>query len=108
MHLQSNFKELIENGKSTSINVYADGEKYYTESAFYHALKKELIKMGYDVIKKLIQKDGHLMGDRYMYYIRERKWNWCLVDPHYAINDINKRFNEDRKVDMHFHIGENW
>lgn len=49
-----------------------DDPKYYKETTFWHALKKELLNQGYDVIKKLMWKDGHLV-DSDLYYIRTRK-----------------------------------
>ncbi len=78
------------------------------ESEFYHKVKKELQKQGHDVIKKLVQKDGHMYGDGYQYYIRERKWKWCLVDPRYCLEQIHRTFNKDRVAFLQLHQGENW
>jgi len=64
------------------------GEKFYNESAFLHALKKELIAMGYDVIKKRMWKDGHLVDDTQQ-YIRARDFSWCVYNDHYAIRDLS-------------------
>lgn len=50
-----------------------NGPKIYSESAFWHQLKTELQKQGYDVIKKLMWKDGHLTDDN-LYYVRSRKY----------------------------------
>lgn len=77
------------------------------ETEFYHKLKKELQKHGHDVIKKLVQKDGHMFGDSYTYYIRERKWKWCIVDPNWAIELAHKTFNEG-EITLQIHQGESW
>jgi len=76
-------------------------EKYKTESAFYYALRNALINMGFDVIKKNPQKDGHLTSAPY--YIRERKGRFAIIDRNYAIRAINQTFNKDRKVALDFH-----
>ena len=36
--------------------------------------------MGYDVIKKRVWKDGHLMGDDETQYIRDRNWKFAIYD----------------------------
>ena len=92
--------------KSGWITVCADkGEKYYTESAFWYALKKLLISKGYDVIKRNMEQDGHIMGDKYIFYVRDREWDFCLFDHAYAIRAVNKDFNEDREVTLSYRIG---
>jgi hypothetical protein len=50
----------------------ATDKKLYTESALLHAVKKELNEQGYDLIKKLMWKDGHLVSDT-QHYLRTRK-----------------------------------
>lgn len=73
-------------------------EQYYGESAFYYALKKKLIEMGYDVIKKLMWKDGHMVDDN-QYYIRSRsrrvdKNSLMIVYPLHATFLLNREFND--------------
>ncbi len=77
------------------------------ETEFYHKLKKELQKQDYDVIKKLVQKDGHMFGDNHTHYIRERKWKWCIVDPNWAIELAHKTFNRG-EITLSIHQGESW
>ena len=64
----------VELQTSTAIVRRSDSRKIYSESAFWHAVKRELQKQGYDVIKKLMWKDGHLVDDN-QYYVRTRKVN---------------------------------
>ena len=47
-------------------------KKFYSEGTFLHHIKTELQKQGYDVIKKNMSKDGHMVSDSEN-YIRSRK-----------------------------------
>ena len=47
--------------------------KIYSESTLLYKVKRELIKQGYDVIKKRMWKDGHLFGSDTTQYIRSRR-----------------------------------
>ena len=79
-------------------------EKYYTESAFFYQIKKELQKQGYDIIKKIMSKDGHLIGgDTYPYYIRERSGKWCIWDDIYSIRSCESSFNTHKFVTLRLH-----
>lgn len=68
------------------------------ESTFLYHVKQELIKQGYDVIKKRMWKDGHLVDDT-MEYIRSRdltSTNWIMIyNSDYAIRDAGETFNEN-------------
>jgi hypothetical protein len=87
--------------------VTAEGkEKFYKESALWHAIKKELIKQGHDVIKKCPDKDGHMTSAPY--YIRQRKWDWCVFDWHHEIKALNETFNREREVKLTVHSGDRW
>lgn len=66
-------------------------EKYPTETAFWYALKLKLVEMGHDVVKKVMSKDGHMVGgNTYPYYLRERNWQWCIWDGDYAIRFLHQ------------------
>ena len=65
--------ELLEN--SCKITREVGDKKLYGmsgESLLLYKIKKELIKQGYDVIKKRMWKDGHMYGNDEMQYIRSR------------------------------------
>jgi hypothetical protein len=65
-----------------------EGEKFYTESAWWYALKIHLNDQGYDLIKKVMSKDGHMVGgDTYPYYLRDRKKRYCFY-----LRDRKKRY----------------
>ena len=66
-------------------------EKYQNESVFLHHVKRALIRQGFDVIKKRMWKDGHLVDDTQQ-YIRMRDCTWCIFNPIYAISGLNTRF----------------
>jgi hypothetical protein len=75
--------------------------KYYGmsgESKLLHHIKLELIKQGYDVIKKLMWKDGHMYGDDNLHYIRSRRYtenDWLFIyDNEYAIRAMTEDFNK--------------
>jgi hypothetical protein len=75
-------------------------KKFYTcyggwsdgESQFLYAVKQLLKKAGYDVIKKRMYKDGHLVDDKQQ-YLRARNGVWCAYNDHWAINGLNEDFN---------------
>jgi hypothetical protein len=79
-------------------------KKYYGtyqakgESALFHAIKSELNKQGYDLIKKRMYKDGHLVDDCQQ-YLRTRKKgagkaDICIYNPCFALWGANEKFNE--------------
>ena len=67
------------------------------ESKLLHDIKKELNKQGYDLIKKRMAKDGHLVDDMQQ-YLRTRKKGAGIADIYiysgfWAIEGANERFN---------------
>jgi len=74
------------------------GKKIYSESAFFHKLKLELIKVGFDVIKKEMAKDGHMVSEG-IYYVRSRNMNkpgaFMVWDGDYQIRATYTPYNED-------------
>jgi hypothetical protein len=74
------------------------------ESTFLYHVLKELKKQGYDVIKKRMWKDGHMVDDTQQ-YIRTRKWTtweakgeFAIYNLCYATYDAGERFNEAGEV----------
>lgn len=68
-----------------------EGEKFYTESAWWYALKIRLKEQGHDLIKKVTSKDGHMVGgDTYPYYLRDRKKRYCFYDGDYCLRFVYK------------------
>jgi len=74
------------------------------ESRLLYHLKNLLNSMGYDLIKKCIQKDGHMMGDQYQQYLRSRKPSGdpskdiYIYNHRYAIEGAEEEFNENGEV----------
>jgi len=68
----------------------------------YH-VKQELIKQGYDLIKKRMWKDGHLVDDTCL-YLRTRKptgnpnKDIYVWDGNYMIRNIADKFNQEGEV----------
>lgn len=75
----------------------AGDKKFYNESVFMHHVKLALIKQGYDVIKKLMYKDGHMVDD-HDYYIRDRKGRFGIYDTESAVRPMYEPFNERGEV----------
>jgi len=70
-----------------------DDPKIYKESEFWHKLKTYLNDWhSFDLIKKLMYKDGHMVDD-HQYYLRDRKWNFCIFDNYYALRCVHEPFN---------------
>jgi hypothetical protein len=74
------------------------------ESTFLYHVKKKLQGAGYDCIKKRMWKDGHMVDDTQQ-YIRDRKGEWCIYNPAYAVYDAGEVFNEDGAVILRW---EDW
>jgi hypothetical protein len=64
------------------------------ESQLLHLVKVEMLKQGFNVIKKRMWKDGHLVDDEQQ-YIRTRGWRFCVYNAHYAITDAAKAYNKE-------------
>ena len=69
------------------------------ESTFFYHLCKALKAQGYDCIKKLAYKDGHLVDDD-MYYIRDRKNRWCVWDESHALRLVSQDFDKEGIVKL--------
>ena len=74
-----------------------EDQKFYSESVFLHHVKKELLSQGYDVVKKLMWKDGHLVSDT-QHYIRDREGRWAIWNAYYSIYGAHEKFNDFGKV----------
>jgi hypothetical protein len=74
------------------------------ESHLLHMIKKELIAQGFDVIKKRMWKDGHMVSD-HCQYIRSRNVKapdaFMLWDDQYAIRDLAEDFRKNGVVTLH-------
>ena len=94
----------VELGKYHCTVVREEGDpKIYNESLLLYKVKQELIKQGYDVIKKRMWKDGHLYGDETLQYIRTRSYKdgkfFQIYDNEYAIRPMVRDYNEG-KLDL--------
>jgi hypothetical protein len=74
------------------------------ESALLHHVKLALIAQGYDVIKKLMWKDGHMVSD-HQHYIRTRRARVgteaiAIYSSFFALRDASEDFNKDGKVTL--------
>ena len=97
--------ELKFNGTVLEVTREAGDPKYYGtlnaagESRLLYAIKKKLNGMGFDLIKKRMWKDGHLV-DGMQQYLRARKATGyrdkdiALYNMSWAIDGLNDRFNE--------------
>ena len=73
------------------------------ESNFWYKLRNTLKKMGEDVIKKEMSKDGHMVSD-HVFYVRTRKFGregaWGIYDSSYALRDAAKEYNEKGQISL--------
>ena len=79
-----------------------DKEKFYNESTFLYHIKNELIENGYDVIKKRMWKDGHMMGDDTTQYIRDRNCKFAIYDGEWMIRSLYDDYNESGQVTLNY------
>lgn len=76
-----------------------------TESQLLYHVKLRLVDMGHDVIKKRIQKDGHMFGYEAMQYIRTRspkspRPHICIYNGNYCFYDAHEPYNQKGVVDL--------
>lgn len=67
------------------------------ESTFLYHVLQNLKEQGFDLIKKRMWKDGHMV-DNTQQYLRTRAWGkgedeYCLYNSAYAIEDLGEEFN---------------
>lgn len=71
------------------------------ESTFLYHVKKQMQSAGYDIIKKRMWKDGHMVDDTQQ-YIRDRAGDWCIYNNSYAYYDAGEQFNTHGVVFLRF------
>jgi hypothetical protein len=99
--------------KGTFKVIKEQGDKRYKrgyappESGFLYDVMHELKDQGYDVIKKRMAKDGHMMDDTQQ-YIRTRKYmtsptgtfgEFCIYSRVYALVDLGEEYNKMKPGD---------
>lgn len=93
--------KLTKDGRTLTVSRTDTDTKLYTESAFWHALKAHInVAHKQDLVKRLMARDGH-MADENVYYLRDRKWHFCILDNQAALRDVSKDYRETGSVDLH-------
>jgi len=70
------------------------------ESGLLHYLKKHLNKLGNNLIKKRMNKDGHLVSD-YQQYLRSRRGQSIMIwSPKFQITGLEVDWNAGRPVTL--------
>ena len=73
------------------------------ESRLLYHVKRELTRQGYDIIKKRMWRDGHLMADMQQ-YLRTRcpSTSHCLMiyNPRWAIEGADETLNREGSVTL--------
>jgi hypothetical protein len=69
-------------------------ERFRSDSEVFFKLRKLMRGQGYDVVKRNMEQDGHLMGDKHTYYIRQRYWKFAIYDPDYAIRSLHDQLTK--------------
>lgn len=76
------------------------------DSDFFYRIKKALINLGHDVIKKEMVKDGHMASEG-VYYVRSRHWRrpgaFAVWDTAYSIRSIAEFYNERKETALEVH-----
>lgn len=101
--LKTKIMKLQFNGNCLTVTREDTDQKFYGiingagESKLLYAIKNELNRMGYDLIKKRMWKDGHLVDDMQQ-YLRTRKKGAGKADIYiysnfWAIRGANEDFN---------------
>lgn len=90
--------------RTETITVYRDDDKkVYTETLFWYKLKQLLQSQGFDVIRKEMAKDGHMVDD-HEFYVRSRnlkkKKSFWIYDPYWNIDWTHAEYNKLGKVNL--------
>jgi hypothetical protein len=105
MLIHINRKEhLVTVEKTKGDPIFRNTQWALAESTFLYHVKSQLLKAGYDCIKKRMWKDGHMVDDTQQ-YIRDRKGEWCIYNDAYALYDAGEEFNKMGLVNLRF---EDW
>lgn len=75
--------------------------RFYNEGRFLYSVQQELKEQGYDVVKKLMHKDGHLVSES-QHYLRQRDWEWMIWNPYYSVYGAHEKFNEFEEVELEY------
>ena len=77
---------------------------YGAESRLLHHVQKNLNQRGYDLIKKRMWKDGHMVGTEYTLYLRSRDIqttpSLCIYHANHAIEISAESFNKLGRVEL--------
>ena len=79
--------------------------KLSNDSQLWYQLRNAMRRLGYDVIKKNPAKDnGTFNLTSADFYLRDRKKQYCIFDPGYAVRSLYKEFAGDGSftLDMHW------
>lgn len=76
--------------------ILREGCRVKNESDLFNQIKLELQHQGYDCIKRIPDRDGHMTSAPY--YIRARDKSWCILDARHEIRDAGKEINEHGSI----------
>lgn len=111
MKLQFDGNTLIVTREETDPKYYGTGNRA-GESKLLYAIKNELNKQGYDLIKKRMWEDGHLVDDMQQ-YLRTRKKGAGKADIYiysnfWAIKGANDDFNNGEvELSVEYNVFDN-
>jgi hypothetical protein len=76
--------------------------RFRSESQLLHRIKIALNKQGFDLIKKRMWKDGHLVSEHVQYLRAKSPKSPCLAiwNERYQIEDAGERFNTVGKIEL--------
>ena len=92
--------------RETGDPVFRNGGWGDGESRLLYHVQQELNRQGFDLIKKRMWRDGHLVDD-HQQYLRSRKVKGevtAIYNGHYAIAGAEVAFNRDGKVTLRVEI----
>ena len=82
--------------------VFRNGGWGDAESQLLYHVKKELLRQDFDVIKKRMWKDGHLVDETQQYIVTRKGFrpSFWVYDNNYAIRNMAEDFNRDGKIEL--------
>jgi hypothetical protein len=98
LNFDDNFCKVVADGNDP---VFKRGGWSDAESTLLHHVKIELIKQGYDVIKKRMWRDGHMVDENQQYIrTRDKKKGFYIYNANYNFFDAGEYFNDYNEIHL--------
>jgi len=93
---------MVKHGRNGTITIIREegDKKVYNDSTLMRHIARKLNEMGYNVVKKLMWRDGHMVDDNLTYIKTKRtdEQSFFIYDGAYNIRSAYKDYNEGELI----------